>query len=50
VQRLTEVPGLGVDSAQPIIAEVGASAAAFHRRNSSRPGWARAPAMRRVQA
>jgi transposase len=29
VQRLAEVPGLGVDSAQQIIAEVGAAAAAF---------------------
>jgi transposase len=29
VQRLAEVPGLGVDSAQQIIAEVGACAAAF---------------------
>ncbi len=29
VQRLTEVPGLGVDSAQQIIAEVGATAAVF---------------------
>jgi transposase len=29
VHRLAEVPGLGVDSAQQIIAEVGASAAAF---------------------
>lgn len=29
VQRLAEVPGLGVDSAHQIIAEVGASAAAF---------------------
>jgi transposase len=29
VQRLAEVPGLGVDSAQQIIAEVGANAAAF---------------------
>ena len=29
VQRLAEVPGLGVDSAQQIIAEVGAQAAAF---------------------
>jgi transposase len=29
VQRLAEVPGLGVDSAQQIIAEVGASAASF---------------------
>ena len=29
VQRLTEVPGLGVDSAQQIVAEVGAIAAVF---------------------
>ena len=29
VQRLAQVPGLGVDSAQKIIAEVGAKAAAF---------------------
>jgi transposase len=29
VKRLTEVPGLGVDSAQQIIAEVGATAATF---------------------
>ena len=29
VQRLAEVPGLGVDSAQQIIAEVGAGAATF---------------------
>ena len=29
VQRLTDVPGLGVDSAQQIIAEVGATAATF---------------------
>ena len=29
VQRLAEVPGLGVDSAQQIIAEVGATAATF---------------------
>jgi transposase len=29
VQRLAEVPGLGVDSAQQIIAEVGAQAATF---------------------
>src|SRR5438128_2917024 len=29
VQRLTEVPGLGVDSAQQIIAEVGVTAATF---------------------
>ena len=29
VHRLAEVPGLGVDSAQQIIAEVGATAATF---------------------
>jgi hypothetical protein len=29
VQRLAEVPGLGVDSAQQIIAEAGATAATF---------------------
>jgi len=29
VQRLAEVPGLGVDSAQQIVAEIGATAAAF---------------------
>ena len=29
VQRLAEIPGLGVDSAQQILAEVGATAAAF---------------------
>jgi transposase len=29
VQRLAEVPGLGVDSAQQIIAEVGVTAATF---------------------
>ena len=31
VKRLSEVPGLGVDSAQQIIAEVGAMAATFPR-------------------
>lgn len=29
MQRLAEVPGLGVDSAQQVIAEVGATAATF---------------------
>jgi hypothetical protein len=29
VERLAEVPGLGVDSAQQIIAEIGSTAAAF---------------------
>ncbi len=50
VQRLAEVPGLGVDSAQQIIAEVGATAATFPSRSISRPGWAPAPATRRVPA
>jgi transposase len=50
VQRLAEVPGLGVDSAQQIIAEVGDTAATFPHPSISRPGWARAPAPRRAQA
>jgi transposase len=29
VKRLAEVPGLGVDSAQQIVAEIGAKAATF---------------------
>ena len=36
VERLAEVPGLGVDSAQQIIAEVGATAATFPRSEESR--------------
>ena len=36
VQRLAEVPGLGVDSAQQIIAEVGATAATFPSAEASR--------------
>ena len=36
VQRLAEVPGLGVDSAQQIIAEVGATAATFPSADASR--------------
>jgi transposase len=35
VQRLAEGPGLGVDSAQQIIAEVGAKAATFPSRQES---------------
>jgi transposase len=49
-QRLAEVPGLGVDSAQQIIAEVGATAATFPHRNISPRGWAPAPVTRRVPA
>jgi transposase len=50
VERLAEVPGLGVDSASQIIAEVGATAATFLRRSSLPRGWAPAPATRRVRA
>ena len=39
VQRLAEVPGSGVDSAQQIIAEVGPEAATFPRRSTWPPGW-----------
>ena len=41
VKRLAEVPGFGVDSAQQIIAEVGAKAASFPRKEqlSSWVGW-----------
>ena len=40
VQRLAEVPGLGVDSAQQIIAEVGPTAATFPAENVSLLGGA----------
>ena len=43
VQRLAEVPGLGVDSAQQIIAEVGATAAAFPSAETSRVVGGRLP-------
>ena len=49
VQRLAEVPGLGVDSAQQIIAEVGATAATFPSEKASPRGWAPAPATKRVR-
>ena len=42
VERLAEVPGLGVDSAQQIIAEVGPTAATFP------PGWVPALATTRA--
>jgi transposase len=44
VQRLAELPGLGVDSPQQIIAEVGGTAATYPHPNASSHGWARAPA------
>jgi transposase len=43
VQRLAEVPGLGVDSAPQIIAEVGATAATFPSPKHL-ASWARVPA------
>ena len=50
VHRLAEVPGLGVDSAQQIIAEVGATAATFPSDKHPPPGWAHARAPRRARA
>jgi len=50
VQRLAEVPGLGVDSATQIIAEVGATAGPFLRTSNSPRGWAPAPATTRAPA
>ena len=47
--KLAAVPGLGVDSAQQIIAEVGASAAVFPSAKKPHLGWAPARAMRRVR-
>jgi transposase len=49
VQRLAEVPGLGVDSAQQIIAEVGATAATFPPRSNSPRGLVPAPETTRAQ-
>jgi hypothetical protein len=49
VQRLSEIPGLGVDSAQQIIAEVGATAATFPSGSTSHPGWVHAPETKRAQ-
>jgi transposase len=50
VQRLAEVPGLGVDSAQQIIAEVGPTAATFPSGEQLSSGWAPVPATKRAQA
>jgi transposase len=50
VQRLAEVPGLGVDSAQQIIAEVGPRAETFPSGNVSPLGWVPARATTRAQA
>jgi transposase len=39
VERLAEVPGLGVESAQQIIAEIGPTAECSPRRRLWPPGW-----------
>jgi transposase len=49
-QRLAEVPGLGVDSAQQVIAEVGASAAAFPSAKQLASWMGACPGNRRVRA
>ena len=49
VQRLAEVPGLGVDSAQQIIAEVGAAACPLSPRRTSLRGWVYARATMRAR-
>jgi len=49
VQRLAEVPGLGVDSAQQIIAEVGPTAATFPSAETCPHGLAPAPARTRAR-
>ena len=49
VQRLAEVPGLGVASAQQIMAEVGAKAASFPSEKHLSSGWERALEMKRVR-
>jgi transposase len=50
VQRLAEVPGLGVDSAQQIIAEVGPPQQHFPPRNVSPRGSVPARATTRARA
>ena len=50
VQRLAEVPGLGVDSAQQIIAEVGPPQRPFPPRNASPRGSVPARATTRARA
>ena len=50
VQRLAEVPGLGVDSAQQTIAEVGPTAATFPSPKRLSSWWAPAPATTRARA
>jgi transposase len=50
VHRLAEVPGLGVDSAQQIIAEVGATAATFPSAKHLASWMGACPAPRRARA
>ena len=49
MQALAEVPGLGVDSAQQIMAEVGAKAATFPSEKHLSSWVGAVPAMRRAQ-
>ena len=49
VQRLAEVPGLGVASVQQIIAEVGAELRRLPRGSTCLPGWERARQMTRAR-
>ena len=50
VERLAEVPGFAVDSAQQIIAEVGPAQRRFPPRNASLRGSVPAPAKKRAPA
>ena len=50
VQRLAEVPGLGVDSAQQILLKLVPPQRPFRRGNSSPRGWAPVPATKRAPA
>jgi transposase len=50
VQRLAEIPGLGVDSAQQIIAKSALGRRRFRHRSTSPRRWARAPAQRKAPA
>ena len=50
VQRLAEVPGRASTPRSRSLRKSVPAPPRFHRRNNSRPGWARARAMRRVPA
>jgi transposase len=49
VVRLSQLPGLGVDSAQQIIAEIGPRAESFPQLGNWRHGWECAPDSRRAR-